>query len=161
MKDTSQEIADFLTERNIGYTRYTHKPIFTIEDGREIAEYIGVEPCKTLLLADRRHQYYMLLTIGDGKISLAELARQTGSSRLSFASPEALGTLLHATPGAVSPLGLIFDFNHIVNLCVDEALLHQEYITVHPCVNNESYVFRSADFFNLFLPAVNRVIEII
>lgn len=156
MRNTSQKIADFLFERNIGYMRYTHKEIFTVEDGKEIAGHLGVEPCKTLLLVNRQHQYYMLFAKGNGKISLIEFARQLGSSRLSFASPDALDMLLHTTPGAVSPLGLIFDFNHMVGLCIDKALLQQEYIMVHPCVNNESYVFKSPDFFNLFLPAVNR-----
>ncbi len=155
MSEVSQDIATFLLERNIGYIRHTHKPIFTVDDGRDIAEHLGIEPCKTLLLVNRKSQYYMLLTKGDGKISLTGLARQLGSSRLSLASTEALDLLLHATPGAASPLGLIFDSNHMVGLCIDKVILQQKYIMVHPCVNNESYVFTSSDFFNHFLSAVN------
>ena len=156
MSNTCQEIADFLSERNISYRSYAHRPIFTVEDGMEIAKAIGVEPCKTLLLVNRQHQYYMLMTKGEGKISLPEVARQIGSSRLSFASADALNTLLHATPGAVSPLGLIFDYNRMIGLLIDKALLQEEHIVVHPCVNDKSYIFNSADFFRLFLPSVNR-----
>lgn len=155
MSNACQEIADFLSERNISYRSYSHKPIFTVEDGREISGHLGVEPCKTLLLVNRQHQYYMLMTKGDSRISLTDFARQINSSRLSFASADALETLLHTTPGAVSPLGLIFDFNHMIGLYIDHALLRQEHIVVHPCVNNESYIFKSSDFFNLFLPSVN------
>lgn len=150
-----RDIANFLLEKNINYRIYNHKPIYSIADGREISEYIGVKPCKTLLLVNRRHQYYMLLTMGDCRISLTDFSRHINSSHLSFASSEALETLLHASPGAVSPLGLIFDTAGTISLCVDKILFQQEFIALHPCVNNESYVFKTSDFFNLFLPSVN------
>ena len=98
MMNTNQEIADFLSENNIGYTRYQHKPIFTVEDGQEIADELGIEPCKTLFLVNRQKQPYMLLTSGDKRISLSDFARQVGSSRLSFASTDELLSYLHSSP---------------------------------------------------------------
>lgn len=156
MTNASKEIAYFLAEKNIGYIRYSHKPIFTVEDGKEIAEHLGIKPCKTLLLVNRQHQYYMLVTTGDKRVSLSDFAGQIGSSRLSFASTESLEALLQTTPGAVSPLGLIFDYNHMVGLFIDNDVLQQNFIALHPCVNNESFVFKTTDFINLFLPSVNR-----
>lgn len=149
-----QEIADFLSERNIEYRRYPHKPIFTVEDGREIADELGIEPCKTLFLVNRQKQPYMLLIVGDKRISLSDFARQVGSSRLSFASVEELMSYLHSSPGAVSPLGLVFDRNHRIRLYIDNDVLTKDFIALHPCVNNESYVFKTPEFINTFLSAV-------
>lgn len=149
-----QEVADFLSSRGIGYRSYCHRPIFTVEDGREVAEAIGVDPCKTLLLADRRRRYYMLMATGGSRVSLPELAQQIGSPRLSLAKGEALEGILRASAGAVSPLGLIFDRERLVNLCIDRELLDREYVVAHPCVNTESYVFKTSDFLDRFLPSV-------
>lgn len=152
--NTNQEIADFLSEKNIGYMRYQHKPIFTVEDGQEIADELGIEPCKTLFLVNRQKQPYMLLTTGDKRISLSDFAGQVDSSRLSFASTAELMSYLHSSPGAVSPLGLVFDRAHKIKLYIDRDVLKKQFIVVHPCVNNESYVFKTADFINMFLPTV-------
>lgn len=152
--DTTLEIAVFLSDKNIGYMRYQHKPIFTVEDGREIADALGIEPCKTLFLVNRQKQPYMLLTAGDKRISLSDFAGQVGSSRLSFASTDELISYLHSSPGAVSPLGLVFDREHKIKLYIDSDVLTKDFIALHPCVNNESYVFKTSEFINTFLPAV-------
>jgi conserved hypothetical protein len=152
--DTIQEIAVFLSDKNIGYMRYQHKPIFTIEDGQEIGDALGIEPCKTLFLVNRQKQPYMLLTMGDKRISLSDFAVQIGSSRLSFASTDELISYLHSSPGAVSPLGLVFDREHKIKLYIDSDVLTKDFIALHPCVNNESYVFKTSEFINTFLPAV-------
>lgn len=152
--NVNQEIADFLSERNIEYRRYAHKPIFTVEDGREIADELGIEPCKTLFLVNRQKQPYMLLTMGDKKISLSDFAGQVGCSRFSFASVDELMSYIHSLPGAVSPLGLVFDREHKIRLYIDSDVLKKQFIVVHPCVNSESYVFKTAEFINSFLSAV-------
>lgn len=154
--DTTQEIAVFLSDKNIGYMRYQHKPIFTIEDGQEIADALGIEPCKTLFLVNRQKQPYMLLTAGDKRISLSDFARQVDSSRLSFASTDELISYLHSSPGSVSPLGLVFDREHKIKLYIDSDVLTKDFIALHPCVNNESYVFKTSEFINTFLPAIGR-----
>lgn len=152
--NTTQEIADFLSEKNIGYMRYQHEPIFTVEDGQKVADALGIEPCKTLFLVNRQKQPYMLLTAGDKRISLSDFAGQVGSSRLSFASTDELISYLHSSPGAVSPLGLVFDRDHKIRLYIDSDVLKKPFIVVHPCVNNESYVFKILEFINKFLSAV-------
>ncbi len=96
----------------------------------------------------------MLLTTGDRRISLSDFAGQVDSSRLSFASTAELMSYLHSSPGAVSPLGLVFDREHKIKLYIDRDVLKKQFIVVHPCVNNESYVFKTADFINMFLPTV-------
>lgn len=149
----NQEIAEFLSTNRINYRRYQHKPIFTVEDGLEIASELGIEPCKTLFLVNRQKQPYMLLVPGDKKVSLSDFARQAGSSRLSFASPDELASYLHSSAGAVSPLGLVFDKCHKIKLYIDRDITAKDFIALHPCVNNESFVFETALFLNSFLPA--------
>ena len=151
--NSSEHIINFLNEHNIAYQCYRHKPIYTLDDGVEITEAIGIKPCKCLLLVNRRHQHYMLLTQGDTDVNLHLLAGLIHSSRLSFATADALDTLLHTIPGAVSPLGLIFDTELLVRLMLDERVLQCQKLMMAPCVNDESIVMETQDFINIFLPA--------
>lgn len=69
-----------------------------------------------------------------------------------MASSEALETLLHTIPGAVSPLGLIFDVGNLIGLYIDEDIMKMGRLAFHPCVNTESIIIRTEDFLNIFLP---------
>lgn len=150
--NSSGHIINFLKEHDIAYQCYHHKPIYTLDDGLEITEAIGIKPCKCLLLVNRQHQHYMLLTQGDMDVNLHLLADLIHSSRLSFATADALDTLLHTIPGAVSPLGLIFDTERLVRLMLDERVLQCQKLMMAPCVNDESIVMETQDFINIFLP---------
>lgn len=154
--NSSEHIINFLNEHNVAYQCYRHKPIYTIDDGMEIAEAIGIKPCKCLLLVNRQHQHYMLLTQGDTDVDLHLLAGFIHSSRLSFATADTLETLLHTSPGAVSPLGFIFDTGYLIGLILDERILQYRKIMMASCANDESIVMETQDFINTFLPSVNR-----
>ncbi len=52
------------------------------------------------------------------------------------------------------PLGLIFDHAHKIKLYIDNDVQATRFIALHPCVNNESYVFQTSEFINAFLSAV-------
>ena len=88
--------------------------------------------------------------------SQEELAGQLGVSRLSFGTPEDMERLLHISPGAVSPMGLLFDSARDVHLVLDSDLLQGEYLGCHPCVNTASIRMRMQDFLNVYLPAVGK-----
>lgn len=151
--NSSEHIINFLNEHNIVYQCYPHKPIYTLDDGLEITEAIGIKPCKCLLLVNRQHQHYILLTQGDTNVNLHLLAGLIHSSRLSFATADALDTLLHTIPGAVSPLGLIFDTEQLVGLIIDKKISQCDKIMLAPCVTDKSIIMKTHDFINIFLPA--------
>lgn len=150
--DASELIIAFLNKTKISYQCLRHKPIYTLEDGLEISRATGIEPSKCLLLVNRRNQSFMVLA-GEEQIDLRLIADTIHSSRLSFAPPETLMSLLHTTPGAVSPLGLVFDTEVSVKLIIDESLLKCDELLLAPCVNDLSIIIKTQDFMKVFLPA--------
>ena len=89
----------------------------------------------------------------DKKADLKSIRSQIESSALSFASEERLEKHLGLLKGAVTPLGIINDDDHCVNVVIDEDLKNQSIIGIHPNVNT-STVFISYDdmikFINTF-----------
>ena len=69
--------------------------------------------------------------------------KRQGLRPLSFASPDDLLAILHLTPGAVTPLGLLNDEERRVHLYVD-ADFKDHLIGVHPN-DNTATVWLSAD----------------
>ena len=80
-----------------------------------------------------------------------------GVSRLSFGPPEEMERLLHLSPGAVSPMGLLFDSARDVRLVMDSDLKKAAFLGCHPCVNTASIRMSMADFMNVYLPATGHV----
>lgn len=146
-------ILDTLESLGIGYSALHHEPIMTVDDGIAIAEQTGVEPCKCLLAESRRHEFVMILARGSKAVPMKEIGVLTGMGHLSFASPDRLMELLCTEPGAVSPLGLIFDKNHKVRLVIDRKLASNKSLMCHPNDNSCSLVLSTDDFLNRFLPA--------
>ena len=149
----SESIIGFLQKHKIDYKVCTHKPIYTVEDGIGIANEAGVKPMKCLLLGNRQHKYYMLLIQGNESVNLRMVADMIGSSRLSFAGTDVLEASLHTVPGAVSPMGLIFDISQQVELVIDESVLQCDKLMMALCVNDQSVIMETRNFINDFLPA--------
>ena len=63
---------------------------------------------------------------------LKAIRDQLGSTALSFGSEERLMRCLKLTKGAVSPLGILNDAEHAVEVVVDRALVGAERLGVHP-----------------------------
>ena len=81
------------------------------------------------------------------------LSSQLGCARLSFASAEKMEELLHIHPGAVSPMGLIYDRDRKVRLIIDSDLRDVDTYACHPCVNTASVSMRLADLLGKVIPA--------
>lgn len=156
MSDTDYEIQqvifDALDRLGIEYDVIHHKPLFTMKDGLDIAEQLNVVPCKNLLLYNRQQQFYLVMSIGNKRLAIKEIANQIGSSHLSFANDEQLGELMNTRPGGVSPLGLLFDRKNKIQLLVDKDVLTLPNIGCHTCTNTCSIRLKSTDLFNIVLP---------
>jgi Ala-tRNA(Pro) deacylase len=147
-----------LTDLAIPYRYVPHEPVLTMADLAAIDAAIGVPHCKNLFLCNRQETlFYLLLLQGHKNFRTASVSKQLGVARLSFGSADHLWRLLQTLPGAISPLGLIHDADHAVQLLVDRDLAAQEQLCVHPCVNDASLVLRSADFFGKFLGATGHL----
>lgn len=153
MSEVEKQVYDLLKILNIQYEVIHHEPAHSILDCEHIVKKLGNGVhCKNLFLCNRQEtEFYLLLVRFDKKFRTAEISKQIQKSRLSFAKDEYLEKFLNVTPGAVSPMGLIFDTKKEVQLLIDRDLLAEEKIYFHPCVNTASILMGTEDFLTLFL----------
>ena len=148
-------VYDLLDSLGISYERVDHEEAMTMEVCAAIDEVLEATICKNLLLCNRQGTaFYLLMLPGSKVFKTSVLSKQIGSSRLSFASSEAMEQFLDITPGSVSVMGLMNDKENRVQLIMDKDVLQGEYIGCHPCINTSSLRFKTADLMEKILPAV-------
>jgi len=152
-----QRVYDLLDRLNIDYQRIDHEAAMTMEACQAIDEALEAGICKNLLLCNRQcTDFYLLMLPGDKPFKTKELSKQIGSSRLSFADGAYMEKFLDITPGSLSVLGLMNDSQNAVSLLIDEDLLKEERIGMHPCINTSSLRLRTRDLLEVILPALGR-----
>ena len=148
-------VYDFLDALGICYQRIDHEAAMTMEACAAIDDALNATICKNLLLCNRQcTDFYLLMMPGDKPFKTKELSKQIGSSRLSFASAEAMEQHLDITPGSLSVLGLMNDKENRVQLLMDEDILSGEYIGMHPCINTSSLRLLTRDLLDTIIPAM-------
>ena len=158
------EMATFalLDALNIPYQRVEHDPADTMEDCAAISDVLGTRICKNLFLCNRQKtDFYLLAMPEDKPFHTKDLSHQIGSSRLSFASPEAMVELLGCTPGSASVLGLMNDTEHRVRLLMDRDTYESESFGCHPCKNDGSLRIKTADLLRVFLPHTGHEVTVV
>ena len=155
MNDVQKEVYARLEAMGIAYQAVEHAPVHTIEDCAVAEALLGARMPKNLFLTPRNQSaFYLLLVRGEAEFRTADISKQIGSSRLSFASPEKLMAMMRTLPGAISPMGLLFDEARQIRLLVDRALWEEPALVFHPCVNTASLRLSREDFFDRYLPAL-------
>jgi Uncharacterized conserved protein len=146
-------IYSMLQSLNIPFEHISHAPAMTMDDLKETEKCLGAPFCKNLFLSNRQQtEFYLLLIRGDKYFRTAEVSKKLGVSRLSFGNEDRLYELLGVHPGAITPMGLVFDEKREVHLLVDRDLLELQRMCVHPCVNTESLVMCVRDLTGVFFP---------
>ncbi|SET11339.1 Ala-tRNA(Pro) deacylase [Natronincola peptidivorans] len=146
MKEKEIKAYGVLEELEIPYVQYTHPPVATIAAIEELEQRIEVMHFKNLFLRNSKgDKHYLVLVDSSKKANTKLIARQIGSTRLSFASDERLERCLGLEPGAVSPMGLINDKNKEVEVLIDKDLASNEKVTLHPNVNTASVTITYKD----------------
>ena len=155
-----QRVYELLDRLAIDYQRIDHEAAMTMEACAEVDAALEAGICKNLLLCNRQcTDFYLLMMPGDKPFKTKELSAQIGSSRLSFAAPEYMERFLDITPGSLSVLGLMNDENNAVKLLIDEDLLKEEKIGMHPCINTSSLRLATRDLLEIILPAVHHTYQ--
>lgn len=157
MTDTAKEVFARLDAMGVPYEYVEHPPVYTIADCLENDGKLGCVTAKNYFLRTKnKKNFYLCLVRPEARFKTSDISKQAGSSRLSFAEEEHMERLLRVHPGAVSPMGLLFDENREVSLLVDGGLRDVERIAFHPCDNSCTLAMASADFFGKFLPGIGR-----
>lgn len=153
---------DLLDSLGISYGRLDHESANTMEICAAIGSSLGAPICKNLLLCNRQcTDFYLLLMPGDKIFKTKDLSAQIGSSRLSFADGKYMETFLDITPGSLSILGLMNDKANRVRLLIDEDILKEEFVGLHPCINTSSLRLRTQDMQTLLIPALGHTPQIV
>lgn len=160
--DNEQAVYDFLDSCGIPFTRVDHPAVHTMEDCLAADKVLGIEMCKNLFLCNaQKTKFYLLLLPGDKPFKTKVFSKLIGSSRLSFAGADKMEELLHIAPGAVSPMGLLFESANDVALYMDEDVKRLPLLGCHPCVNTSSIALSMDDFLQKFLPAAGHKIDFV
>ncbi len=145
-----EAVYDVLEKLGIPYKRMDWLP--EDEGSENVYEHLGIMRLKNLLLCNaQKTKFYLLVMPAYVPFKSNVLSKQLGTPRFSFAPEEILKELLHVKPGSASILGLHNDKDRVVNLCIDERVLEQEYYGCHPCVNTTSLKIKTEDILNKFL----------
>ena len=123
----------YLDEQGIVYEKMEHKAVFTMEEMDEagISDKGGV--AKNLFLRDGKGRNHFLVVVPEAKrVNLSDLSAQLNASKLSFASADRLEKYLGVVQGAVSPLGILNDESHVVEVVFDRDLCHAKKVGIHP-----------------------------
>lgn len=143
-------VYDVLENLGISFERLDWEP--EDEGSERVYEALGIMRLKNLLLCNaQKTKFYLLVMPASVPFKSNVLSKQLGTPRFSFAPEENLHELLHVKPGSASILGLHNDKDRVVNLCIDERVLEQEYYGCHPCVNTTSLKIKTDDILNKFL----------
>ena len=148
--DEEEAVYDILEKLEIPFERVDWTPE---DDGNEnVYNKLGILHLKNLLLCNaQKTKFYLLVMPANVPFKSNVLSKQLGTPRFSFAPEENLRELLHVKPGSASILGLHNDKENVVNLCIDERVLEQEFYGCHPCVNTTSLKISTEDILNKFL----------
>jgi Ala-tRNA(Pro) deacylase len=152
-----EAIFAYLDKLGIRYEAAAHPPVRSIDDCAWAEARLGCTVPKNLFLTPRNKSFCCLCLTRPGALfRTADFSRQIGASRLSFAGEDMLMEKLSASPGAVSPLGLIFPSAADVPLYMDEALGRLPRLGFHPNDSAMTIAMSAADFFDVYLKSLNR-----
>ena len=138
------EIYHYLKRQNIAYEITEHKEVFNMEEADAVDLPYPEWGAKNLFVRDdKKRNYYLITMKGNKRVDLKAFRRQRGLRALSFAAAEELFDIMKLIPGAVTPLGILNDAEHIVQVFMDVEFVGNK-IGVHPN-DNTATVWMQAD----------------
>jgi len=143
------DLIDLLNKKSIRFKLTEHKPLFTVEDSKNLRGQIEGAHSKNLFLKDKKDNFYLVSFIEDIVADLKKAAIQLGSKKLSFAREEYLMQYLGIKPGSVSPFGLINDYEKKVKFFFDSEFMNFDIVNFHPLVNTATVSIAPSDLINL------------
>ena len=134
-----------LTELGLSCRTVSHPPVFTVEQAKALRGELPGGHVKNLFLRNKKGAMWLVVAEEDRRIDLKVLGERIGAGKVSFGSPERLMQYLGVLPGSVTPLGLINDSGHAVQIVIDQALLAHDPINVHPLTNDRTTAISPKD----------------
>ena len=144
--ESSEKILDALSNIGIKYEHYTHEPVIDVLDRYPMNLAFDGCVCKNLLITTRNEAVFLLCMLpAEKEADLKAMRDYFKTSRLCFASCDALARLLDQKPGSVGVLSIINDHSGVVQVVLDSSLKDAPRIAMHPGVNTETVVMSGDD----------------
>ena len=148
---TDKKVFETLDMLGINYEKYEHPPVYTVEEANQYWGDLDGMHCKNLFLRDKKGKnHYLVVMEENKKLDFENIAKKINSDKLSFASEKRLEKYLGLERGAVSPFGIINDYENVVVVIVDEEIKYADSVNFHPNVNTATLNI-SVDDFTKFL----------
>ena len=135
-----------LRQANLSLQRIDHPAVFSCEEALEKCPPMPGARTKQLLLQEKKGDRVLLVIVmHDKKIDLKKFAKNLSAKELTFADEELMMQLLHVTPGSVTPLGLLFDQDHRIEIYIDQDAWNIGKFQFHPLINTATLLMARED----------------
>lgn len=143
-----------LNQLGIDFERVSCESAVTIEQCRAIEAALQAPVVKTLFVANRQlTRFHLVVLPGEKPFVTKTFSKARGVSRVSFVAPELMMEMLSTPVGGASPLSMLADDAHRVELVVDSQVMAMAEIACPSATPNDYLRLSSIDLFNRFLPA--------
>lgn len=148
---TPQDIYSLLDQSQIKYEVIHHPAVLTTDEADHYVKGYSFARTKNLFLrTHNRKNYFLYVLLENNRFNEKNFRQLVNTSRLSFASPEELTQILGIEPGMVSPLNLLNDQQHQVQLVISrQVLLDNKLIGVHPNINTQTVILETISMLQL------------
>lgn len=156
-----EKVLEFLHDKEIKFTWYTHEEAPTIEIARTQWRQDGSKHCKNLFFRNHKgNRHYLVVLDCEQNLDIHDLEQRLHQGKLSFASSQRMERYLGLQPGSVSPFGLINDKENHVHLFIDSNLKRYDSLSFHPNDNRATVVISQQEFMR-YLAEVGNCYEFI
>jgi Ala-tRNA(Pro) deacylase len=155
MPATPEDLFARFDALGIAHVTHRHRPVFTVEEGRDLKAAMPGGHTKNLFVKDKKGALFLICAISDTAIDLNATSKALGAGRFSFGSAERLMQHLGVEPGSVTLFALINDPERRVTLVLDEALFAHDPVNFHPLRNDATTAISPADMLK-FIRALGR-----
>ena len=145
MPITRTDLFDCFDHHGISHVTTDHRPIFTVEEGRDIKAALPGGHSKNLFLKDKKDRLVLVSALGESEIRINQLHRHFDCQRLSFGKEELLYETLGVRPGSVTAFALLNDTRQQVRFIVDQALMEHDPVNFHPLENTATTAIKPQD----------------
>jgi Ala-tRNA(Pro) deacylase len=137
---TRADLLAFFDSLGIAHRTVEHRPIFTVEEGRDLKASMPGGHSKNLFLKDKKDRLFLAVAHCDTLVDIVGYGRAAGAKgRLSFGKPELMTATMGVRPGAVTPFALINETaRSLAEIAVDAALMGWPLVWFHPLDNDAS-----------------------
>eukprot|EP01147_Barroeca_monosierra_P004170 gene4170-6517_t len=156
-----------LNDLHLPYNSFCHEHVSTVEAWRPHCERNspGSLLCKNLFCKDKKKGILALVTaLADTNVSLDVIQKHLGLKNMRLASTQTLYDALGLQAGAVSPLGLINDPEHSVNVFFDKNMLdsgHCTQLLIHPTSGNDTTLALHTNVLLAYVQKCGHVVHVV